>query len=350
MMKLARLWLTIFWLLGGFFFTSQLQPVSAQSAKMGIHLMTTGELSLAAPLLKTFSAPTPSADQTWHYVTIPFTLDDLQRTQSWQKFFDQAKKRKIIPIVRLTTRFQQGHWQVPTRKNVVDQINFLSRLDWPTANKYIIAYNEPNHAAEWGGTVDPQAYARILSFVADWAHTENNGFIVLPAGLDEAAPNGRKTMEAFRFLRQMWLSSPEAFQKIDLWNAHAYPNPGFIASPYSSSKMSLRSFIYELNWLKQKTGRDLQVAITETGWRDTPLTHWKLAAYYRYALKHIWSDPRVIAVTPFTLKGAPGPFAQFSFLNALDQPTAQYRALQTALKQVGAKLELSQAHLNDSRL
>jgi len=344
-----RLRAIILWLCLGFFITGQLSLVSARSVKLGIHLMKVEELSLVKPLLKEPRGHSAIFKQDWHYVTVPFTLSDLGQSDRWQKFFNQAKKQRIIPILRLTTRFKQGHWQVPSRKNIVDQINFLSHLNWPTTEKYIIAYNEPNHAAEWGGKVDPQAYAITLAFVADWAHTENNGFVVLPAGLDQAAPNGKKTMEAFNFLNRMWTSDAEVFQKIDVWNAHAYPNPGFIASPYSTSKMSLRSFIYELNWLKQKTGRDFQVAITETGWRDTPLTHWKLTAYYSYALKNIWSDPRVIAVTPFTLKGSPGPFSQFSFLNASGKPTGQYHALQAAIKWVGNLMQADRGQKKDNK-
>jgi hypothetical protein len=49
---------------------------------------------------------------------------------------------------------------------------------------------------------------------------------------------------------------------------------------------------------------------------------------------HVWSDPRVVAVTPFVLRGDPGPFAEFGFLDKNNQPTRQYRALQQALNRV----------------
>ena len=307
-----------------------LTPVQAQTSKLGIHIMQPQELQAAVGLIK----PNNLLDNSWHFVTIPLTLDELDKKDQWQEFFNQAKKHKVVPLVRLATRFKDGTWQVPTKKDVVDQIGFLSSLDWPTDKLYLVAYNEPNHAVEWGGRIDPAGYGRMLTFVADWAHTEEKDFVVLPAAVDQAAPNGSKTLEAFNFLDQMVAASPEILNKIDIWNAHAYPNPGFIASPYSSSKMSLRSFLYELDWLKAKTDRDFLVIITETGWRQTPFNRWRLDDYYTYALKHIWSDSRVIAVTPFTLKGSPGPFSEFSFLDASGKPTAQYHALQTAIKRV----------------
>lgn len=76
--------------------------------------------------------------------------------------------------------------------------------------------------------------------------------------------------------------------------------------------------------------KTLPVYITETGWRATKTNSNKLTQYYQYANKYIWSDPRVVAVTPFVLQGAPGPFAEFSFIND-GQPTAQYQALQSAI-------------------
>jgi hypothetical protein len=89
-----------------------------------------------------------------------------------------------------------------------------------------------------------------------------------------------------------------------------------------------------MNWptLKKKTGRDLRTFITETGWVENASTSRWLESYYTYAFQHIWSDPRIIAVTPFVLRGDPGPFAGFSFLDKNNRPTIQYVAMQNALK------------------
>jgi hypothetical protein len=97
--------------------------------------------------------------------------------------------------------------------------------------------------------------------------------------------------------------------------------------------MSLRGYQHELAWLKERTGRQLDVYITETGWIDNARTGIWLDQYYRYAFQHIWSDARVKAVTPFVLRGAPGPFAGFSFLDGNGQPTRQYRAYQALLSE-----------------
>lgn len=293
------------------------------SDKAGIHVLHPGELKDAATLL-------PNVDERWRYLTIPISLADLEKPHEWQTFFEQAAVQRFIPVVRLVTKFENGHWLRPTRKQIVDQINFLSRFEWPTQERLLIIYNEPNHAAEFGGTIDPREYARVLRFAAEWARTEDKNYKVLPAGLDLAAPNGRVTMDAFTFLKEMHEEDPEIFSVIDYWNSHSYPNPGFISPPYQTGKNSLSGFKYELAYLKQLAGVEFPVYITETGWLSNGLTNRWLESYYRYAALHIWSDERVKAVTPFILHGDPGPFAGFSFLDRDNQPTRQFHAYQKA--------------------
>ncbi len=291
---------------------------------MGMHILNPSELTEAKTLIQT-------NDEDWHYLTIPLSLNDLEKHDEWQQFFNQARDQKLIPLVRLTSRFENGAWQVPNRKEVTTLVRFLSTLDWPTDQKHIIVFNEVNHAKEWGGRLDPVEYARILRFATDWAHSEQKNYVVLPAAMDLAAPNGSQTMEAFTYLRQVHAADPELFALMDAWNSHSYPNPGFSASPQRTAQNSLHGFEFELAFLKEKTGRDFPVFITETGWvANRQTTKW-LESYYTYALEHIWSHPQVVAVTPFVLKGSPGPFSGFTFLDQNNQPTAQYAALQRAL-------------------
>ncbi len=303
-------------------------PVSAaEGSVMGIHILHPAEVLDAKELIK----PEGHTDQ-WSYVTIPLSLNDLQKKDEWQNFFVFAKKEKIIPIVRLTTKFENGSWKVPTKKEVVRLMSFLSELDWPTEKRYIIAFNEVNHAKEWGGTLDPAGYADVLKFTSNWANSENKNYQVLPAAMDLAAPNSGATREAFTYLEEMRQADPDIFSYISYWNSHSYPNPGFSSSPERTGKESLRGFTLELEYLKQKTGKEYQTFITETGWVETFNNRHKLTAYYEYAAEKIWSDSRVIAVTPFILRGDPGPFSGFTFLNRNDEPTYQYLAYQNAIK------------------
>lgn len=327
------------------FLTARVSAAQAfDSSKLGVHILNVHELEAAKRLVSpsVLGASTQIDYQHCNYVTIPITLDDLtaEKKIEWQAFFDQAKVLKIIPIIRLTTRFslEKNVWVVPNKKQIIDQINFLSSLNWPTNKMYLIAYNEVNHAAEWGGRVDPAGYAKTLKFVSNWAHTEGKEYVILPAAMDLAAANTARTWEAFHYLSQLYAVDPEIFSYIDVWNSHSYPNPGFASSPTRYGKNSLRGFENELSFLADKTGRNFQVMITETGWQETPyLSRW-LESYYTYAMQHIWSDERVIAVTPFLLKGAPGPFAGFSFFDESNEPSNQFHSFRAALEKLSKEI------------
>ncbi len=312
-------------------------PVSARTPAVGIHILRPEEL-LAAKQLLSVEAASPS-DQ-WQYVTIPYSLADVEKTADWQAFFKLANEQQIVPVVRLVTSFSDGAWQVPTKKDIVTQLDALSLMPWPTPERYVIIGNEVNHAAEWGNTLDPAGYARTLVFASNWAHTQSQPFTVLPAAMDLAAPSGKKTMEAFQYLDAMRVAEPEVFAHIDVWNSHSYPNPAFSASPEKTGKNSVRGFEHELAYLKKHTGTEYQILITETGWEDNASTSRWLSKYYEYAFRHVWSHPQVIAVTPFLLQGAPGPFADFSFLDEAQQPTRQYLAFKQAIQKLATEHHL----------
>jgi hypothetical protein len=314
-------------------------PQISAAQVLGIHILHPAEIPEAADLIKTAD----NADA-WSYVTIPLSLADLEKESEWQEAFIQASELKINPIVRLTTRFNsdQNAWEIPTRADILALFDFLRELPWPHEKKYLIVFNEPNHQTEWGGTIDPTAYASTLEFVTDWAHTENMAYQILPAAMDLAAPNGSATMEALTFLNKMYETNPEVFQKIDYWNSHSYPNPAFSAPATKTGQNSLHGFEHELKWLAQKTERELKVFITETGWEENATTRNKLAGYYATANKDIWSDESVVAVTPFVFKGDPGPFSKFSMIDKDGSTTRQYAAYATQIAQttLAAKKEL----------
>jgi len=296
---------------------------------LGVHLLHPYEVKSVRRIFE---------DEVWRYLTIPLTLEDTKDWTTWQNFFDEAARQKLIPIIRLATRYDAklDAWQIPNRKEITSLVAFLSSLAWHQNEKFVIVFNEVNHAKEWGGKIDPLTYTQTLKFTSNWLHSEGFNYQVLPAAMDLAASNSRETMEAFNYLERMQQVDSEIFDYIDYWNSHSYPNPGFSSSPERLGKNSLRGFIYELNYLKNKTGRDFKVFISETGWASSYLTNYYLDKYYLYALQHIWSDDRVKAVTPFVMKGSPGPFASFSFFDASDNPTIQLFAVKKALKELAS--------------
>ena len=210
--------LSVFLILGLFF------PLEATAREfgLGVHILSPDELGFVLPYRGTAER---------FYVTVPFHLSD-RRDVRWNEFFAKSLENKITPILRLSTDFsvETGSWRRPTKRDIVDGLVFLSSLHW-TGERIVVLFNEPNHANEWGGSVNPEHYADIAMFTASWLHTEAGIFTVLPAGLDSAAPNGSSTMDSLYFWQRVFARQPDLPNWINGWTSHSYPNPDFTGSP-----------------------------------------------------------------------------------------------------------------------
>ncbi|KKT35720.1 MAG: hypothetical protein UW23_C0012G0027, partial [Candidatus Collierbacteria bacterium GW2011_GWA1_44_12] len=109
----------------------------------------------------------------------------------WQKFLDKCKELKVIPLIRVATVPEGLSWVEPNDYDLIDFANFLGDLKWPLANRYVIFFNEVNRSDEYGGLVNPEIYADILANAYDIFKNVSTDFFILPAGLDNAAPNAK---------------------------------------------------------------------------------------------------------------------------------------------------------------
>jgi hypothetical protein len=83
------------------------------------------------------------------------------------------------------------------------------------------------------------------------------------------------------------------------------------------------------------SSKDLPVFITETGWSSNDVPEDVKIKYYDQAFKTVWTDPGIVAITPFLLQAGAGPFAQFSFLTPNGSQTKQYQYIQSIPKTKG---------------
>jgi len=287
-------------------------PTQTANNQYGIHVADVNELDQVARLVN-------SNGGDWGYVTLVIQEND-QNLDKWQVVFDKLRRLHLIPLVRLATQPDQDYWQYPRQDESDDWVDFLNSLNWPTKNRYVILFNEPNHSQEWQGNLDPKAYADILLSFSNTLKEKSDDFFILPAGLDFSASNDGKSMDAAEYLRQMILYQPEICQSIDGWTSHSYPNPGFSSHPLKIGRGSLSSYKWELNYLKDLgCSRDLPVFITETGWihnqsqSGSGLTPDQISQYIQIAGQNIWSDPQIVAVTPFIFSYQSKPFDHFSW-------------------------------------
>ena len=305
-------------------------PLKNQNNKFGIHILFPSEIDDASRLVN-------STGGDWGYITIPIQAGD-RDLEKWQKFMDKAASLHLIPIIRLATAgdyFQTKFWQKPTNEDIVDFANFLNSLDWPTKNRYIVVFNEPNRNDEWGGSSNPQEYAQILDFSVTAFKSRNPDFFIISAGLDNAAADSKDSMNEYTFLRKMADENPNIFSTIDGFASHAYPNPGFSQSPKSNSLTSVASFRHERNLIYDLSGRILPIFITETGWSKNKISSKTSASFYKEAFGNVWLDDGIVAVTPFLFSAQTEPFSQFSFLDKNNNPNEEYKSFQQIPKEKG---------------
>lgn len=295
-------------------------PLATVNNKLGVHILDPSEIEQAARLVNN------EGQGEWGYVTVPIQAADRDRPK-WQRFFKTAAEKKVIPIIRVATIPRGAHWDEPDNYDLVDFANFLNDLPWPTKNRYVIIFNEVNRAGEWGGVVEPERYADILSNAITIFKQRSEDFFILPAGLDNAAPTTNEFLNWKTYLGRMSAARPDLFGRLDGWTSHAYPNPGFAGKPTDLGERSVNSFKSDLAYLGQFTRNKLPVFITETGWDQSKIGEGKTAAYFATAFGGAWSDPRVVTVTPFLLTAGDGPFTIFS-LTKNGSPTQVYKILQ----------------------
>ncbi len=292
-------------------------PLDSPNNKFGIHIIsaTPDESSPAADLVN-------SSGGDWGYVT--FLIESKDRDENkWQEFFNDLRRRKLIPIVRLATYPEGNYWKRPYDGEEEAWADFLDKLNWPVKNRYITIYNEPNHANEWGNEVDPKSYAKVLDKTITALKNKNRDFFVLNAGFDASTPHQPpRYMEQYTFMQQMSQEVPGIFERLDGWVSHSYPNPEFSSSPTLSGRGTVRTWMWEMEVLKELgVTKELPIFITETGWKHAegliqnnayPSAE-KVAEYFKYAYENVWNGSRIVAVTPFLLDYQEVPFDHFSF-------------------------------------
>lgn len=321
------------------------EKISQENNKFGIHLAVSSEEDLedAAKLVN-------SSGGDWGYVTLVIQENDRDK-KKWQGVFDQMRELHLIPIVRLATVPQGDSWRRPKPKDAKEWAKFLNSLNWVTKNRYLVLFNEPNHAKEWGGQVDAQSYAQVAFEFAKTLKETNPDFFIMLAGLDAAAPHQPPLYEdEEQFLRKLFLASSIPPEKIteylDGWASHSYPNPGFVGSPHGQGRNSIRTYLWELNLLRfLKVKKDLPVFITETGWPHAEgmgkqLNYFNAAAAaqkFQIYFSQVTGDSKVVAITPFILNYQGEPFDHFSW-RKLGEPKAfypQYQLTQQIIKTKG---------------
>lgn len=332
-------------------FLGTVSPVLASSEltsnnKFGIHLAVASDEDL-----QDASSLVNSSGGDWGYVTLVIEEKD-RRQEKWQQVFDQMRRLHLIPIVRLATTMENGSWRKPETREVPGWVDFLDSLNWVVKNRYIVLFNEPNRADEWGGRVDPEDYGWVALEFARALKERNSDFFIMLSGLDAAAPQQPPTyFDEERFLKMALAASDfKIFNYLDGWASHSYPNHGFVGSPWDRGRNSIKTYLWEIELLKRLGfKKDLPVFITETGWPHVEgislarnfYSQEVVAENLRSYFRQLIDDPRVVAITPFVLNYQGEPFDHFSWRKLGDTRDfyPQYQTVQSLTKIKGEPVQ-----------
>ncbi|MEK7521425.1 MAG: hypothetical protein AAB599_01315 [Patescibacteria group bacterium] len=313
-------------------------PLSSPNNRFGIHILNGTSLDEVANLVNT--------NGDWGYVTLVIQ-DDQRDTKKWQEVFDKLRETHLIPIVRIATHPEGENWVKPAIGEAPAWASFLDSLNWVVKNRYVVLFNEPNHAKEWGGQIAPTEYADVLYNYSQKLKKQNEDFFVLNAGFDSSAPNGIETRDQVSYIRSMLSHNPQVFEYIDGWTSHSYPNPDFSSPPEKHGRGGIKNYEWELSTLKSfGIQKDLPVFITETGWSGKNLSEEKVAQNFQKSFIEIWNDPKVAAVTPFVLDYQAEPFSSFSWKKP-DGWKTQYQVIQSLGKTVGQPEQIEKIVIRD---
>lgn len=277
----------------------------------GIHLAqpSDDDLKNAAKLVN-------SSGGDWGYVTLVIQENDRDKGK-WQAIFNTLRELHLIPIIRLATNPEGSNWRRPNVEDAASWANFLDSLHWVVKERYVILFNETNHATEWGGAVDAASYAGIAKKFAEELKKRNKDYFIMLGGLDASAPQAGTAYQSEDVYLTEVVSyiGRESFNNlIDGLSSHSYPNPAFAGSPFSSGRGTVKTYEWELSLLKNiGINKELPVFITETGWSSAGVSRDVIGEYLK-SVYSIWrDDSRIRAVTPFILNYQSEPFLGFSW-------------------------------------
>jgi hypothetical protein len=318
----------IFCLIAIFFLN--IKPILASDRNIfGLHLTQTADLDSAKNIIN-------SNGGDWGYVTLVIRTDQLD-VNTWQEFFDNCRKHHIIPIIRLATIMENNYWVTPSESDIDKLANLLNSLNWPILPKYIIPFNEINHAKEWGGEIDLKKFTDIFIYTSKKFKSLDPNFYILSSALDLAASETLpQTKSAKNVYQEIYSYNPQYFESFDALASHSYPNHGYVGTPNDTGQHSIRGYQWELDFIKKLgVNKTYPVFITETGWphregvkkNDQYYTVKTTVDLYKKALEIWQQDSRVMAVTPFIYNYSQAPFDHFSWLDQNEQLYPEYQTI-----------------------
>lgn len=203
--------------------------------------------------------------------------DDKYNQDSWAKYdriVDLAEKNGIRVIARIdnTPDWARGPDTTPqTPPNDFDRFaDFVAIFveHYKGRVQYLQIWNEPNLKTEWGGQLDPVAYATMLRKVYAKAKAVDPNVIILSAPLAQTVDTGDKGLNDLDFLQKLYDAG--FANSFDIMMANGY---GFDKSPTADpapDKLNLRRVELERQIMERNGDGAKPVWLNEYGWNAAP--------------------------------------------------------------------------------
>ncbi|MBI4769656.1 MAG: beta-galactosidase [Chloroflexi bacterium] len=205
--------------------------------------------------------------------------------------------------------------------------------------KYIVVWNEPNLALEWGfRPVDPEAYTALLRLAYARAKQANPAVVVLGGALAPTLePVGSEFgMNDLDYLRRMYAAG--AKDSFDVLAAHAYGLTFPPEAPPAPDETNFRRVELLRQVMAENGDSDRPLMITESGWNDSP--RWtkavKPGVRIDYTLRAVeWAEahwPDVLAVCTWAFR-LPSPARGYMDYYTFVTPDFQLRPIYEAYRE-----------------
>jgi hypothetical protein len=254
--------------------------VETRNPKLGVHTRLADEVEAARvgrtlAMVREMGAP-------WIVELFPWSYYEPQAGRfSWSHadmVVAQAQQQGLTLIARLDV---VPEWARPagTSTRFIDEAHYAGYASYAAAFaaryrgrvKYIVVWNEPNTAFEWGGRLpDPAAYTALLCTAYTAIKVANPEAVVLAAGLAPtlAQPGDPQGYDDLQYLQAMYEAGAGAC--FDALAAHAYGWKEPFDQRPDLSRVNFRRVELLHRVMVQNGDGDKKVYITEAGWNDHP--------------------------------------------------------------------------------
>lgn len=209
-----------------------------------------------------------------------------ERGQHWDAKYQQDSWAKFDEIVRLAEEYgvriiarldQTPAWARPvgtTPAHPPERAEDFGNFVYEFVTRYrgrvsfIQIWNEPNLAAEWGGSIDPAGYAELLDVAARRAREANPNIVILSAPMAMTTENSGRAMDEFSYWQALYdLGISDSF---DVISANVYGLADRFDVPPDEQRLNVRR-VELLRDLAVRNG-DAHKAIWfgEYGWNAAP--------------------------------------------------------------------------------